>query len=222
MRSVPVVAVPVSQLKCGHCAQPLESFKAQHVCPQCGAPQPLSAADTYFSVLGVSPNFGLDASVLEKHFYEVLRVLHPDRFTTFASDLKALSLDRMSFVNRAYTTLKDPTLRRDYLLEVKGFKTAESKTSSSLPAELAEEWFEVQELLLEDPAEARKRLLEFESNLEEFKNQLLEKLAGWERGYDLTQGSGELEKLASGIQTLNYLNSMQRNVERIKANAHPN
>src|SRR4051794_13563255 len=71
------VRQPVQQ--CGSCGQTLETLISQHVCTQCGMPQPVSAAENYFNALGVPVQFAQDRATLEKRFYELSRVLHPDR-----------------------------------------------------------------------------------------------------------------------------------------------
>src|SRR6476620_11048898 len=102
MQSVPVVADPVSRHKCAHCHQEQEGPQAQHVCVQCGTPQPLLDSETYFTALGVPKKFNLDHAEVEKRFYEISRALHPDRFTNADIQSRVLSLERMSFLNRAY------------------------------------------------------------------------------------------------------------------------
>src|SRR4051794_2946683 len=117
MRSVPVVAVPVSPHKCIHCSHLLEDFLSQHVCSQCGMPQPVLPTDDYFGAFGVERRFSQDRSFLEKRFYELSRGLHPDRFSNASPQARNNSLERMSFINQAYGTLKNPSFLREYLLK---------------------------------------------------------------------------------------------------------
>jgi molecular chaperone HscB len=107
----------------------------------------VKARPDYFEFLGVPRRFQQDVRALEKRFYELSREFHPDRFTTSGVEAQRLSLEKMSLLNQAYQTLKDPAERRGYLLKLEGI---ESK--SKAPAELAEAWFEAQEKSDEDPA----------------------------------------------------------------------
>jgi molecular chaperone HscB len=113
-----------------------------HVCPKCGAPQPVSPGQDYFSLLGAKRAFSQDPAELERRFYAISRALHPDRFAAGPDPKwKVISVERMSAVNRAYQTLTKADRLRDYLLELEGVtkeggKTAAEKTK--IPAELAE------------------------------------------------------------------------------------
>jgi len=226
MRNVPVVAVQAFQLKCTHCGQLGEGFLSQHVCARCGMPQPVSSSEDYFSALGVEKRFTQDRHVLEKTFYDLSRALHPDRFTTAGSTAKNLSLSRMSFLNQAYGTLKKPELLRAYLLQLEGFQVSpENKGIASkmaIPISLAESWFEIQDLLTEDPLSAGKRLTDFEGELAQLKQKSEDELLLLEKTYDANPARQILEKLAQAIHTQSYLKSMERDVERIKKNAYSN
>ncbi len=98
-------------------------------------------------MLGLPRLFRLDAGELQRRFYLLSRELHPDRFTHEAPEFRSLSLQRMSWVNDAYRLLRDPQTRRETLLELEGIPS--EKTGASLPVELAEAWFELQEVVQE-------------------------------------------------------------------------
>lgn len=214
--------------KCFQCQQPCADWVATHFCSQCGSPQPLTNEDDFFAALGVERLFSQDSQLLEKRFYEASRVLHPDRFVTAGAEVRALSMARMTFLNKAYTTLKDSTARRSYLLELEGALVSSSK----LPAELAESWFEVQDLLAEDRSQAVARLARFEKEMDVFSAQLDQQIVQLENTYDRQRQSNEassevreqlnatLASLAQAIQPLSYLASLRRDVERIKSHAH--
>lgn len=141
---------------------------------------------------------------MEKRFYELSREFHPDRFTTSGIEAQRLSLEKMSLLNEAYRTLKDPAERRGYLLKLEGI---ESK--SKAPTELAEAWFEAQE----DPA----ALEGFERTLNEFRAKTEASISAQEALLD--QGHASREQwiqLADFVNTLNYLKSMDRDLERFK------
>ncbi len=221
-----MVAVVVSQRKCAQCAHLLEGFLSIHVCSACGFPQPVSSSEDYFSALGMPRKFSLDRQELEKRFYEISRLLHPDRFTTSHSDAMSLSLKRMSFLNQAYGTLKAPVRLREYFLTLEGIqvsstgKTVGGKTT--MPIELAEAWFEIQDLWMDDPHNAQKKLIEFEIELNRLKRDAERNLISFEAEYDLHPSSQILERLAQEIQSQSYLKSIEKDVERIKKNANSN
>jgi molecular chaperone HscB len=185
--------------------------------------------------------FALDLKELERRFYERSRALHPDRHTAAGPAARAASLERMSLLNQAYSALKDPRARREYLLELEGVKLPEESSplqgqaQGQLPQELVEEWFELQEALMEGSPEARESLRRFRSELEAHQERLAAEIAELERRHDaLAAGerSGDdaapasqqvdtaparrqaLEELGRKLQAANYLRSLERNIAR--------
>lgn len=126
------------------------------------------------------------------------------------------SVERMSHLNQAYNTLRDPDRLRSYLLELEGLQAPE-KAQGQMPIELAEAWFELQDVVMESPDEAKERLQAFESDLATFQAREEEKLLSHERTYDETRSRSELEAIARGIQAKSYLSSMKRDVDRLKS-----
>jgi DnaJ-domain-containing protein 1 len=181
-------------------------------------PQPVSSSEDYFSVFGVRRKFQQDIQELEKRFYSLSRVLHPDRFSTSGSQAQVLSLTRMSFINQAYSTLKTPSRLRDYLLKLEGIQAPKA----SMPAELAEDWFEIQDLIMDNPQEAKARVSDFKGELSRVRQEIDKKLLGWENEYDVHPSREILDKISHQIQVQSYLNSMQKDVERIEKNAYSN
>ncbi len=230
-----MVAAPASRpdqagAACAHCARPFAAFADHHVCPGCGKPQPVVAGADLFEALGAPRAFAQDRAALEKRFYEVSRLLHPDRFGAVGGDSLALSIERMSFVNQAYQTLRDAGRLRDHLLEARGLKvegargqvpgvSQDASASVAMPMMiLAESWFELQDALADDPATARSRLAAFEGELAGVRKSALERLAQTERAIDAAgfdQAGALWEKLAAQAREQSYLQSMERDVRRI-------
>jgi curved DNA-binding protein CbpA len=207
---------------CPRCAHQIERSGANacstHVCLACGFPQPIGAEEDYFDALSAPRRFIQDRSWLEKRFYEISRLLHPDRFTAADSDTRKNSLERMSLVNEAYRTLRDPELLRDYVLKQHGIQA-----SASVPAELAEGWFEMQEAVAEcEPEVSHAKINEFQVGLKQRIADELGEIGAIERSIgemngDLDSPSREtLEDLAARACSLVYLKSLARDAERLK------
>jgi len=137
------------------------------------------------------------------------RALHPDRFP----GKNAVSLERMSHLNRAYSTLKNRAELRSYLLELEGVKVG---SQNQIPMELAESWFELQDTLMEDPEAARTKLQEFEKEMFRFKQVEETALMTLEKSYDQSFAREDLEKIARHIQAQSYLKSLDRDIGRIR------
>ncbi|MDX2149550.1 MAG: Fe-S protein assembly co-chaperone HscB [Bryobacteraceae bacterium] len=125
----------------------------QHDCWQCGHPSAQSLfcqfcntlqppVPDYYRFLGLPKRLNLDAQELQKRFYQMSRLLHPDRFTRATGREQQLSLDATAILNDAYRVLRDPVTRAEYVLKDNGFDIGEQRTKD-VPAELLEEVFEL-------------------------------------------------------------------------------
>lgn len=204
----------LEKMNCQFCKASLEDFVSQNICRSCGVPQAVGSAEDFFSVFGFSRRFGLDRAELEKRFYQLSRALHPDRFTTASLETKSLSLSRMSFINQAYGTLKNSDSTRSYLIKIEKIP----HLKAAIPMELTEAWFELQEVISEDPTLAKAKLDTFQLELSTFNSELGKKMSTLELNYDLNPSQTLLEKLEQEIQTQSYIKSMERDLERLKKN----
>ncbi len=88
-------------------------------CQTCEAVQPPGQLDHY-SRLGLDVTFDINENELDRGYFDLQRLLHPDRFATKGPQEKVLSQQQATCLNDAYETLKDPLTRADYLVHLKG------------------------------------------------------------------------------------------------------
>ncbi|MFZ9594577.1 MAG: J domain-containing protein [Bdellovibrionia bacterium] len=222
---------------CAFCRGVLEGFLALSVCSHCGRPQPVLEGEDPFRVFGMPRKFALDFSELEIRFYQLSRLLHPDRFTNQSSDDQALSLARMSWINQAYSTLSHRASLRAFLVsQVSPPGEKNQSPASSRPSqaglsedslEISQAWFELQEELFEHPEQAQSLLAQFQVQLTEKMKTLAQHITDLEHRYDsLDQNSDSaypiLLELKRQMQTETYLRSIERDGERLKKNANSN
>src|SRR5216683_3408229 len=96
----------------------------------------------YFEFFGVKRSLALDLEQLQKRFYELSRLLHPDRYTRKPPEEKQYSQDATALLNDAYRVLRDPLQRAEYVLRQAGLDIGEQGTKN-VPPELLEEVFEL-------------------------------------------------------------------------------
>lgn len=109
----------------------------------------------YFTVFGLPRKLGVDVEALQRRFYELSRLHHPDFHQGAEAERQAEALERSALVNRAYRALRDPLARVEYLIAVEeGRDAREGGTDKPrAPQELLQEMLEVQEALEEAKAE---------------------------------------------------------------------
>src|SRR5437763_7063651 len=102
----------------------------------------------FFSFLGLPRKLNLDMADFEQRYRALSRQFHPDYFYNATPAERRASLERSSYLNDAYRTLKNPTSRVAYLLEVEGvLKPSDHDAGKKVPASLLEEVFELNEEL---------------------------------------------------------------------------
>src|SRR5438876_1738298 len=85
---------------------------------------------------------------LEQRYRALSRQFHPDYFYNAPPAERRAALEKSSYLNDAYRTLKSPIARIEYLLKLEGFEqSAGSDRQSGPPQSLLEEVFALNEEL---------------------------------------------------------------------------
>jgi molecular chaperone HscB len=207
----------VECLSCGRRQEP------QLICADCGTP--LSASLDCFAALGLPRKLSIDLPTLERVYHELSRKIHPDRFASRDVAIRDASLRATALLTRAYRTLRDPTARGLYWLELNGEKLAEN--NKRVPADLAELVFEVQEQLADMhdapgdsglAAGVSKRRAEIQATMDETVAELERNFSRWDQssGKDHQVLTTELKAILSKIA---YLRTLIRDVDRALENS---
>jgi molecular chaperone HscB len=119
-----------------------------HFCPQCSKILAMGRHGDYFAFFGLPRKLKLDPADLEQRFRTLSRQFHPDYFYNAEPAERRASLERSSYLNDAYRTLKQPASRIEYLLRIEGFGPATPEEASrQVPPSLLEEVFTLNEEL---------------------------------------------------------------------------
>ena len=190
-----------------------------HFCQMCRKIQPLGGED-YFSFLGLPKKMTLDASALEKNFYELSRRFHPDFFHWESDKEKLVSLEKSAFLNKAYHTLKNSIARAEYLLDLD--VPAKAKERTQIAPALVTEIFEIQEMVEEgkntkDP-NLKAKLQEAQKEVEgkiAARGGLLERhFKEWDaRGNDPTQKQALAKTIRTTIDEITYLKNLLQSIQ---------
>jgi molecular chaperone HscB len=208
-------------LSCGRRQEP------RLICADCGAP--LSASLDSFAALELPRKLSIDLAALERIYHDLSRRIHPDRFASRDPRIRDASLRATALLTRSYRTLRDPTQRGLYWLELNGEKLSEN--NKRVPAELAELVFEVQEQLasMHDAsadssliADVEKRRIELQAAMDETVAELERNFNRWDRvspeipDQDRKMLTTELKAILSKIA---YIRTLIRDVDRALENS---
>jgi molecular chaperone HscB len=200
-----------------------------HFCPQCTKILSIGRHGDYFSFMGLTRRLTLDPAELEQKFRTLSRQFHPDYFYNATPAERRASLERSSYLNDAYRTLKQPIARVEYLLQLEGF--APSESGNKVPPALLEEVFALNEELDEirdlrasgAPADEWKARLEkargpIERKRDAHEAGLQEVSTRWDALLEARAGIVErrpvLEALRERVLERNYINNLLAGIER--------
>ena len=188
----------------------------------------------FFSFLGLPRKLRIDMVDLEQRYRALSRQFHPDYFYNAPPAERRGALEKSSYLNDAYRTLKNPIARVDYLLKLEGLTPEQSAAGSRQggpPQSLLEEVFALNEELDEvrgqkaggaPPDEWRARLDKarrpIEAKRAEHESQLQELSERWDAVADAVGANGDrrrvLEALRDRILERNYINNLLAGIER--------
>jgi molecular chaperone HscB len=106
----------------------------------------------FFSFFGLPRKLRIDMADLEQRYRALSRQFHPDYFYNASAAERRQSLERSSYLNDAYRTLKNPVGRIEYLLRIEGVPQSAAGSQQGghnpkVPASLLEEVFALNEEL---------------------------------------------------------------------------
>ncbi len=232
MTPEPIPVRSLSILECRNCGAgaPVD----EHFCPQCSRILALGRHGDYFAFLGLPRRLTIDAQELEKRFRDLSRQFHPDYYYNAAPAERLASLERSSYLNDAYRTLKNPVARVEHLLAIEGLPPAKSEEGTAkVPPSLLEEVFALNEELDDirelresgtDPDRLRVRLesarTPIEEKREEHERQLQALSAHWDSQEQASapEKRKTLDALRERLLERNYINNLLATIEREVAN----
>jgi molecular chaperone HscB len=192
----------------------------------------LARSADFFSFLGLPRKLNLDMADFEQRYRALSRQFHPDYFYNATPAERRASLEKSSYLNDAYRTLKNPVSRIEYLLKVEGLAPqGPEQASKQVPAGLLEEVFALNEELDEvremraggAPADEWKARLErartpIDTKRTEHESQLQELSARWDAAVDSGAPGEERRKILQSLRERflerNYITNLLAGIER--------
>ena len=197
-----------------------------HFCPQCQKILSLGRQGDYFQFMGLPRKLNLDAAQLERRFRELSRQFHPDYFYNATPAERRASLERSSYLNDAYRTLKNQVTRIEYLVKLEGLAAGAAEgdgaSRASVPPALLEEVFalneeldEIRELRSRSPrGQIAERLARARAPIERKRDDHERSLEDLAAKWDATGDRQVLEALRDRILERNYINNLLTTIEQ--------
>ncbi len=164
------------------------------VCVSCGAPQPPPPSPDPFAVLGLTPRFFLDPTLVDEAYKRLTRKLHPDRFSGKAAVERRMSLQWTAILNDARRVLRDPDRRARWLAT--GSAEVRERGGPRLDTPFLQQMFTWREEEEEDPGVIAPRAQALAASI---RAELDALFRAWEAG------QGELSLVEDRLARLKYL-----------------
>ena len=154
-------------------------------CFACNSIQRLNTKPNYFEIFNLPYSYDLDLEELENRYQKLCLELHPDFYTSASSFEKKQSQESSTLLNHAYSTLRSPITRAEYLLKL---LTHEQRFDQrQLPKGFLENIFIMQEsledLLTNDPQspEVKKFQVDIAKNIDQIHQKISSHFARLEK-----------------------------------------
>jgi molecular chaperone HscB len=196
---------------CWKCGEPSAQSLFCRFCNTLQAPSP-----DYYRFLGLERRLSLDPADLQRRFYSLSRLVHPDRYLRSTPNEQRFALEATALLNDAYRTLRDPVARAEYVLKEEGFDVGEQK-SNNVPAEMLEEVFELNEALEElrgGDASVRPQLEAARRRFRSLREEVDGDLETQFREYDENRQREVLGNIRAVLNRRRYIENLLGGVER--------
>lgn len=166
-------------------------------------------SQNYFEIFSIDVSTTPDLNVLNENNRELQRLVHPDKFASSDESQKRQAMQKTSLINQAFNTLKDPVLRLQYMLSLKGVDmNAETDTS-------------MDGAFLMDQMELREKISEVRSQsdpldeLDTISKGLKQASADLIVEFDKLFQTDVLDKSREIVRKLQFINKAQREVSEL-------
>lgn len=122
----------------------------------------------YFALFQLPQQFELDLAQLDSQYRKLQAEVHPDKFVNASPAERMQSMQMATLANEAYQTLKQPTARARYLLQLQGIATDE-ENNTAMPADFLMAQMEWREAM--DDAKYSKDIAALDALLKDMRTQ---------------------------------------------------
>lgn len=169
-------------------------------------------SSNFFELFEVPVAYEVDLDLVQQHYLELQKTVHPDKFVNASDQEKRISMQQTSWVNEAFNTLKQPVDRAIYLLKLKGVDI-NLENETTMDANFLMEQMEMREALSEirsndDPL----------AKLDYFSNQIKNKMKNMMESFSIAYESDQLDDAREWIRKMQFMQKAKKEVDELSAN----
>ncbi|AWB67482.1 co-chaperone HscB [Saccharobesus litoralis] len=164
----------------------------------------------YFELFNIAESFAVDVDAITQTYRELQKQYHPDKFATANDQDKLAVVQKSAEINDAYTTLKHPVSRAEYLLKLRGLDIQHETQTLQDPS------FLMQQMEYRERLEDIAALAEPFDAVVEFEQELESEIAGFQQKLTGYIESNENEAAANTIRKLKFMFKLVAELERLE------
>ncbi|MBE0363109.1 molecular chaperone HscB [Pseudoalteromonas ulvae UL12] len=167
----------------------------------------------YFELFSLPVNYQVDLTVLNAHYLELQKVIHPDKFANHSEKDQRLAVQKAAEINDALQTLKHPLKRAEYMLAERGVDIRAEQQTLQDPLFLMQQ-MELREALEDLPTatDPDAAITEFENDIKILMVELNQQLLALINSTEIN----ELEQAADVVRKLKFVYKLKDELARIE------
>ena len=166
-------------------------------------------SQNYFEIFSLDISTNPDLNLLNENNRELQRLVHPDKFATSGDTEKRQAMQKTSLINQAFNTLKDPALRLQYMLSLKGIDM-NGETDTSMDGAFLMDQMELRERI-SDVRTQSDPLDELDAIAKDLKKTSVNLIEEFNQFYQ----TDVLDKSREVVRKLQFINKAQREVAEL-------
>ena len=166
-------------------------------------------SQNYFEIFSLDVSTNPDLIKLNENNRELQRVVHPDKFANSNEADKRQAMQKTSLINQAFNTLKDPVLRLQYMLSLKGIDM-NGETDTSMDGAFLMDQMELREKI-SDVRSQSDPLDELDVIAKDLKKSLVNLIVEFDQNFK----DNALDKSREVVRKLQFINKAQKEVAEL-------
>ena len=167
-------------------------------------------SQNHFKLFGLIPDFNLDLLQLHSEQQRLQSIYHPDRYVAASDRDKRRSVQIASWINQAYTTLRDPVKRSRYLLEISGAEMPDDSQTTS------DTTFLMEQLELREEMEACREAENALQQSEQIESRLLLRATELATEFVRSYEAGDLDAARQSNQKMQFIQRIQQQLSELQ------
>jgi len=166
-------------------------------------------SQNYFEIFSLDVSTHPDLNKLNENNRELQRLVHPDKFANSDESEKRQAMQKTSLINQAFNTLKDPVLRLQYMLSLKGIDM-NGETDTAMDGGFLMEQMELREKIADVRTQADP-LEELDAITKTLKTTSKNLIAEFDQNFQ----DDALDKSREVVRKLQFINKAQKEVAEL-------